>query len=211
MKEKIHLQVQDVAFLQKRFLEASFKKLDLHLPNESESKRDPLKEQVRELLSEFVDDLFELNKDNLLIDDLHSSTIREALKSIRKEKQEPFDDVLNQRLRKTYNELEEQTVKVSQLRKTYPILAKQKVKQYAMPDQLNSIIQDTVIEDGDDQDDTTEDKGTVSIPDQSTNVEQFETSLLELSMLKETIGETSQKCRKLEQLIDVLGNRHKLE
>ncbi|ANZ74992.1 BA75_02469T0 [Komagataella pastoris] len=209
MKEKIHLQVQDVAFLQKRFLEASFKKLDLHLPNESESKRDPLKEQVRELLSEFVDDLFESNKDNLLIDDLHSPTIKEALKSIRKEKQEPFDDVLNQRLRKTYNELEEQTVKVSQLRKTYPILAKQKVKQYAAPDQINSTIQDTVIEGRDDKDNT-DDNGTVSVPDQSINILQFEASLSELSDLKESLGETSQKCRKLEQLIDVLGKRHKL-
>ncbi|CCH45089.1 Rhomboid protein 2 [Wickerhamomyces ciferrii] len=122
---KINLSLKDVKHLQVQFSKAATDKLNLYLPTADES--DPLKGRVSSLVNDFIYEIFEASKDSLDIDELkegEQNTLRSLLENPTNEV-EPFDFSLQDQVRKAYQEVERETIKLTKMRREKPLEIKQ--------------------------------------------------------------------------------------
>ncbi|ODV94483.1 hypothetical protein PACTADRAFT_18178 [Pachysolen tannophilus NRRL Y-2460] len=146
LHEKIQLQTQDVKYLQRIFLENAHSKLNLHLPITNNSKDDPLRNKIENMVETFIFETFEMARHSMIIDGIDMSNTA-SLKNIidePKEQIEPFNFELNDKLRKIYAQVEDATLEVTSLRRELPIKAKEEygklLTQY--DEKINKVIQD---------------------------------------------------------------------
>ncbi|KAG5355094.1 Kinetochore-associated protein [Yarrowia sp. B02] len=127
--EKLHLTAQDARYLRDEFASAVEQKTSLHLPGNDPT--DPLILRVRQLVSDFVTETMQLSRHALVVDGVEmghvtsiDSHLRESTEHI-----EPFDMALAEELRKVYAEVDETTVKLSEMRKNVPHVIAELYKQ----------------------------------------------------------------------------------
>lgn len=123
--DKLALSSQDLSWVYGQVLSSMTAKLDLHLPT---SNSDPLKRRVAGMLEEFVQELFEMVKNAMVVDgqDMgrRSGPVSDMIRFKPREKTEPFDFELNSELRDLLEQVEKETIKVSTLRKDVPARVK---------------------------------------------------------------------------------------
>ncbi|CAM9013592.1 unnamed protein product, partial [Wickerhamomyces anomalus] len=117
--QKIHLNLKDVKHLQIQFAKAATDKLNLYLPTSDHS--DPLKSRVSSLVNDFIYEIFEASKNSLDIDGATGN--RDSLRSLLENSTnevEPFDFSLQDQVRKAYQEVEQETIKLTKMRRDAP-------------------------------------------------------------------------------------------
>lgn len=117
--EKIDLSKQDFQYVFNNILQAIMAKLNLHLPA---AQNDPLKEQVSTILEEFLINTFDNSKYSILADglDLQNVLIHDILSLKTLENVEKIDSEITLKLRKIFQEFEQETVDVTKLRRDLP-------------------------------------------------------------------------------------------
>ncbi|CAX40719.1 kinetochore complex subunit, putative [Candida dubliniensis CD36] len=117
--EKIDLSKQDFQYVFNNILQAIMAKLNLHLPA---AQNDPLKEQVSTILEEFLINTFDNSKYSILADglDLQNVSIHDILSLKTLENVEKIDSEITLKLRKIFQEFEQETVDVTKLRRDLP-------------------------------------------------------------------------------------------
>ncbi|KAK9320782.1 kinetochore protein Mis14 like-domain-containing protein [Lipomyces orientalis] len=129
--QKLQLVSQDVLFLQKKFLDVAKTKIDANFPAQPSGEQDPLKQQVEEIVKEFILRTIELSKHSLVVNGIEGAD--PSLDSLMKgadldkdeetDKYEPFDLELNEQVRELYSEIDKETVEVTKLRREGPLRA----------------------------------------------------------------------------------------
>lgn len=120
--DKLQLTKQDLRYIYNELLNNVLTKLNLHLPT---TDTDPLKNQVSNLLHDYVMEVFEIAKYGMIVDgidmaDKSAYSISELLSIRPKEKTEPFDFELNSQLRSILQSIEQETIQVTKLRREVP-------------------------------------------------------------------------------------------
>lgn len=120
--EKLQLSKQDLKYIYTQLLHNILGKLDLHLPT---SDNDPLKTTVTNLLHEYLKEVFETAKHAMVIDGVdmalkRANTISDLLSLKTREKTESFDFELNSQLKDLLQQIEQETIEVTDLRKNIP-------------------------------------------------------------------------------------------
>lgn len=123
----------DVTLDELRYIHAQFKdilddKLSLHLPQAE----DNVRQEVQLQLQNFLFQVMDVAEDSLnIVDDNrtdNSTKLRDVIIRTSEKNVEPFDLELNEKVRKMYQEWEDETVKVAQLRRDGPRKLKEKYK-----------------------------------------------------------------------------------
>lgn len=123
----------DVTLDELRYIHAQFKdilddKLSLHLPQAE----DNVRQEVQLQLQNFLFQVMDMAEDSLnIVDDNrtdNSTKLRDVIIRTSEKNVEPFDLELNEKVRKMYQEWEDETVKVAQLRRDGPRKLKEKYK-----------------------------------------------------------------------------------
>ncbi|EGV65756.1 hypothetical protein PSN45_003456 [Yamadazyma tenuis] len=213
--QKLQLTKQELRFIYNQVLNHVLAKLDLHLPTPN---NDPMKNKVTNLLHDYLKEVFEMAKHAMVVDGLDMSTrgaasISDVLSLKPKEKTEPFDFELNSKLREILQSVEQETIEVTQLRKKIPqkIDAKysnvvqdvdQKVSEFL--DRLNTIEPEIDI---DKSSDDIED----ILPRISEIIQDYETHLIQMNELKDTIPKQTAEVEKLSELVQFLEEQYNNE
>ncbi|KAH3674821.1 hypothetical protein WICMUC_003024 [Wickerhamomyces mucosus] len=115
---KVDLNIDDVKHLQQQFSKSASEKLNLYLPTTDTS--DPLKSRVSVLVNDFIYEILESAKPSMNIDGTDTSrSIKELLENPSNEV-EPFDFSLQDKVRKLYQQVEDETIKLTKLRREKP-------------------------------------------------------------------------------------------
>lgn len=117
--QKLQLTKQDLKYVYNQILNEIIGKLNLHLPT---SDNDPMKNKVTNMLHDYLKEVFEMAKHGMVVDgvDMGSSKatgIADLLSLKPKERTEPFDFELNSQLREILQDIEHETIEVTNLRK----------------------------------------------------------------------------------------------
>lgn len=117
--DKIDISQRQLKYLHKQFKELLDDKVKEALPETSDN--DHLSQEVQVQLDQFLMDTMDIAGNSIIINDASpETTVRTIIKEVRKEYMEPFDIELNEKLRKLYQEWEDETVGVSKLRRDGP-------------------------------------------------------------------------------------------
>lgn len=136
-QQKVALALADVKHLQAALSKEAKNKLDLYLPNADD--KDPLKSKVFSLVDDFIYEIFERSKDGMEIDGMDRSvSLRSMLENPTNgtywrclvywdsmtnyncKEVEPFDFALQEEVRKLYQEVEDETMRLTKLRREKP-------------------------------------------------------------------------------------------
>lgn len=130
--EKLHLTAEDARFLRDSFSQAVEQKTSLHLPANDPS--DPLIKRVRELVDEFVTETMQLSRHALVVDGDDMSHVDNINTHLREntEQIDAFDMELADELRRVYAEVDQTTVKLSEMRKKTPHVIQELYKEAAV-------------------------------------------------------------------------------
>lgn len=212
--EKIQLTKDDIKYLYGQIYSNITSKLDLHLPT---SNNDPLKTRVATLLEEFLLDTFEMARSSVIIDGHDSSSmdnlqpISELLSFKPREMIEPFDFELNRSLRSVLQRFEEETVEVSSLRREMPHNAKLLYQNIIsntdkeVSEVLASIDQDV---EKLQEELSALDKDVPLQEAMNQLVEDYQTSIIRLSLLKKSIPEQKAELDKLNEALKFLEHAY---
>lgn len=202
--DKIALSHQDLSWVYGQVLSATTAKLDLHLPT---SNTDPLKRRVAGMLEEFIQELFEMVKNAMVVDgeDLARSLgpVADHIAYKPREKTEPFDFELNGELRDVLELVEKETIKVSTLRKDVPAKVKQAYQQLI---ESTDLLVSRILAELDVEEVAPEEQDV--LPDLEGMVGDYEAAILELSKLNQTVPEQRAELAKLDSTISYLNARY---
>ncbi|KAK9475429.1 kinetochore protein Mis14 like-domain-containing protein [Dipodascopsis tothii] len=125
--QKLQLLRQDVAYLKAKFAAAADDKIENYCPADRDR---ALNAQVDELVRDYLSKIFDYSRHTLVVDgqDGASPALDALMANIAAteddaEQYEPFNFELNDQVRELYAQIDEETVKVTQLRKTVPLQA----------------------------------------------------------------------------------------
>lgn len=213
LHEKIHLSVEDIKYLQQHLLENARVKLNLNLPSSSQDTQDPLTLKIVEMIEEFILEMLEMSRHSLVIDG--DETVQSISKLLDKPLERkyrksfspknvltrieiaPFDMELNQELRKVYQQVEQETLEVTQLRREYPAKALELYKESFNDSPITTETEETQL----DQLDQLDSK----IPRLDSIIEDYNESLQQLAALKAQLPKQANEMDKLNQLITFLN------
>ncbi|KAG5370286.1 Kinetochore-associated protein [Yarrowia sp. C11] len=198
--EKLQLTAEDARYLRDEFSSAVAQKTSLHLPGNDPT--DPLILRVRQLVAEFVTETMQLSRHALVVDGADMSQVNSIDAHLRESTEhiEPFDMALAEELRRVYAEVDETTVRLSEMRKNVPHVISELYKQAEV--------------DCDDIGQPTEEGVTLETvleelpPVEELNEEEKETlrkSLLEIKRLRGAVPETLTRLEELGKVKEVVG------
>ncbi|ODV75560.1 MIND complex subunit NSL1 [Cyberlindnera jadinii NRRL Y-1542] len=117
-QQKVALALADVKHLQAALSKEAKNKLDLYLPNADD--KDALKSKVFSLVDDFIYEIFERSKDGMEIDGMDRSVSLRSMLENPTNEVEPFDFALQEEVRKLYQEVEDETMRLTKLRREKP-------------------------------------------------------------------------------------------
>lgn len=137
MPKKLDVTVEQLRSIYGQLYDLLEEKAALHLPNDIDAERkgdhtdDNVKREVQIQLQEFLTQVMDMASNSLRVvniddGDMEASgkrnklSIKDLIMKSQEKYVEPFDLELNEKVRKSYQEWEDQTVKVSQLRQNGP-------------------------------------------------------------------------------------------
>lgn len=126
MPKKLDVTVEQLRSIYGQLYDALEEKAELHLPKENEDGSDHVRREVQLQLQEFLSQVMEMASSSLRVvnvdegDSKDKLSVKDLIMKSQEKYVEPFDLELNERVRQTYQEWEDQTVKVAQLRKNGP-------------------------------------------------------------------------------------------
>lgn len=203
--DKINLSNQDLSWVYGQILSSTTSKLDLHLPTNNS---DPLKRRVAGMLEEFVQELFEMVKHAMVVDgeDLEQTAapIVDHIAYRPREKTEPFDLELNDELRNVLQLVEKETIKVSTLRKEIPAKVRQAYQQMieSTDTLVSRILAELDVEDAQQPDEND------PFPDLGAVAGDYETAILTLSKLNQSVPQQHAELSKLNSTISYLTSQY---
>lgn len=198
--EKLQLTAQDARYLRDEFASAVEQKTSLHLPGNDPT--DPLILRVRQLVSDFVTETMQLSRHALVVDgkDMGHVTSIDAHLRDATEHIEPFDMALAEELRKVYAEVDETTVRLSEMRKGVPQVIAELYKQAEVD--CGDIGQPA--EEGQTLDGVLEELPPVEELDEEEK-ETFKQALQEIKRLRGAVPETQTRLEELRKVKEVVG------
>ncbi|QEU59726.1 Nsl1 [Kluyveromyces lactis] len=120
--DKLDITQKQLRFLHKQFKEIIDEKVRTALPESSED--DQISQEIQLQLDQFLMDVLEMAGESMnVVDAGKGTTVKSVIQEVQKEYTEPFDVELNEKVRKLYQEWEDETVKVSKLRREAPQVA----------------------------------------------------------------------------------------
>lgn len=204
--DKIALSNQDLSWVYGQVLSSTTAKLDLHLPT---SNSDPLKRRVAGMLEEFVQELFEMVKNAMVVDgeDLGRSLgpVADHIAYKPREKTEPFDFELNGELRNVLELVEKETIKVSTLRKDVPAKVKQAYQQLI---ESTDLLVSRILAELDVEEEAIMLEENDVLPDLEGVVGDYEAAILALSKLNQSVPEQRAELAKLDSTMSYLRARY---
>ncbi|ODQ64227.1 hypothetical protein NADFUDRAFT_66985 [Nadsonia fulvescens var. elongata DSM 6958] len=125
LHSKIQLSSEDLRYIISNLMTAAKEKLDLHLPNpgtQDKDNEDPMRERVNELVNEFILETFELTKHSLIVDGIPMSSAQSLKTHLNQPNEliDPYDTELNEELRTVFQQVDEETLRVTQMRRNVP-------------------------------------------------------------------------------------------
>ncbi|QNP96269.1 kinetochore protein Mis14 like-domain-containing protein [Yarrowia lipolytica] len=198
--EKLHLTAQDARYLRDEFSSAVDQKTSLHLPGNDPT--DPLILRVKQLVSEFVTETMQLSRHALVVDGAEMGRVNSIDAHLRESTEhiEPFDMGLAEELRRVYAEVDETTVRLSEMRKNVPKIISELYKQA----EVNCADIGQPTEEGVTLEAVLEELP----PVEELNEEDRETlrqSLLEIKRLRGAVPETQTRLEELGKVKEVVG------
>lgn len=209
--EKIALSKQDLKFVYGQIVSSTISKLDLHLP---EKNNDPMKDNIANLLDEFIVGGFDLLKYALIVDgiDMSHESDRESISKILslkpKEKVEDFDASINAKLRDVLLRVEEETMDVTRLRREIPSRAKEAYKSIVSQTdmEITQILEETESEFIDKNSEEENIMNSIENIDELAN--EYEKHILRLQQLKNSIPERKAELSRLQETINFLEDAY---
>lgn len=214
--EKLQLSKQDLKYVYQQILNSILDKLDLHLPTSDD---DPLKNTVTNLLHDYIKEIFDMAKNALVIDGVdmsqrNASTISEVLSLKPREKTESFDFELNATLKEVLQNIEQETIEVTNLRKQIPQEFGEKYEDVVTD--ADKLVTEflTYLDQQSDKEKESEpvnepagsDAGIIPRLDQM--VEDYETHLMQLHQLKDSIPTQRAEIDKLNEITQFLQDKY---
>lgn len=203
--EKLQLSKQDLTFIYNQILNETLSKLDLHLPTTND---DPMKHKVTNLLHDFLKDVFEMAKNAMVIDGIDigdsSTSISDVLSLTPREKTQPFDTELNSQLREILQNIEQETITVTQLRKNVP---------KDVDDKYSKVVQDvdqtvsSFLNELDSKQVETPTTNDIEIPRIQEIIGHYEAHLIQLNELKDTVPKQRVEVEKLGEIAEFLEDK----
>ncbi|KAK9236328.1 kinetochore protein Mis14 like-domain-containing protein [Lipomyces kononenkoae] len=213
--QKLQLVSQDVRFLQRMLVDNAKAKIDANFPTQSAGGQDPLKDQVEEIVKQFVLRTIELSKYSLVVNGTEGAN--PSLDSLMKgadldkeeeaDKYEPFDLELNEQVRELYARIDEETVAVTKLRREAPLRAREAYKsKLDMLDEprQKAQIENVVVDDAEVNTDSMEE----FLPRREGVMSDFETLVATLRDMKKSVPAASSKLDRAEAALAHLSNRN---
>ncbi|KAK9354197.1 kinetochore protein Mis14 like-domain-containing protein [Lipomyces doorenjongii] len=213
--QKLQLVSQDVSFLQRKLLDIAKAKIDGNFPPQPSGGQDPLKEQVEEIVKQFILRTIELSKYGLVVNGIEGSN--PSLDSLMKgadldkeeeaDKYEPFDLELNEQVRELYAQIDEETVEVTKLRREAPLRALEayKSKLDRLDEQrTNAQTDDLAMDDADFADMKVEE----FLPRRESIIADFEKLISSLREMKKSVPAAASKLDRAEAAVTHLSHRN---
>ncbi|KAK9370969.1 kinetochore protein Mis14 like-domain-containing protein [Lipomyces kononenkoae] len=212
--QKLQLVSQDVRFLQRMLADNAKAKIDANFPAQlAGDGQDPLKDQVEEIVKQFVLRTVELSKYSLVVNGIEGAdpTLESLMKGAfldkeeEADKYEPFDLELNEQVRELYAQIDEETVAVTKLRREAPLRARETYK--SKLDRLDeqrakAQIEHALVDDSD----FTSNKMEEFLPHRDDVVSNFETLVATLRDIKKSVPATSSKLDRAEAALTHLNH-----
>ncbi|KAK9372683.1 kinetochore protein Mis14 like-domain-containing protein [Lipomyces chichibuensis] len=213
--QKLQLVSQDVRFLQRKLLDIAKAKIDSNFPTQQSGGQDPLKEQVEEILKQFILRTIELSKFSLVVNGIEGAN--PSLDSLMRgadldkeedaDKYEPFDLELNEQVRELYAQIDEETVEVTKLRRETPLRALESYKsKLEMLDEqrTNAQTDDVAMDDADSADVKVEE----FLPRRESIMADFEKLIATLREMKKSVPAAASKLDRAEAAVTHLNHRN---